>query len=497
MLDLLIITPSAKKLYQDLGENHMAIEPPIWAMLLAQSVRSEFGVAIYDLAADPPKDEQDLINRVNEYNPKTVLFSVNGINPNSGSFFMDHAIEAAKMIKRNIDVQIAFCGPHCAALPNEVLEEDCVDIVFVNEGVYALKNLLKNGGSPYKVKGLWYKKDGEVIINDPEKIVPQEMLPTDLPGFAYDLLPSLDAYRTSSWHCQYDDDAKSPFASIYTSLGCVHKCSFCIINTVNRTSNDLTKTAADFNIFRYWDPEFLITQFDYLAEKGIKNIKIADEMFVLKPRHFLKLSELLIERDYGFNLWSYSRIDSVRAEYLDKLKGAGVNTLALGIESGNQIVRQEASKGKFKELDIRDVVKMIEDAGIEVISNFIIGVSDAETHETAEETRLIAEQINSGAMNVYAATPLPGSPLYQQKIQSGLEKKRKYSEYGFLSYDHVPSATNFMTSAEVLKFRDDMWYSHHTNPSFLSMIKSKFGQVAVDNINKMTKIKLRRKLLGD
>ena len=32
---------------------------------------------------------------------------------------------------------------------------------------------------------------------------------------------------------------------------------------------------------------------------------------------------------------------------------------------------------------------------------------------------------------------------------------------------------------------------------FLNMIKSKFGDLAIENINQMTKIRLKRKLLGD
>ena len=38
---------------------------------------------------------------------------------------------------------------------------------------------------------------------------------------------------------------------------------------------------------------------------------------------------------------------------------------------------------------------------------------------------------------------------------------------------------------------------YHTNPKYLTLIKSKFGDNAEQNIKNMTKIKLKRKLLGD
>ena len=58
---------------------------------------------------------------------------------------------------------------------------------------------------------------------------------------------------------------------------------------------------------------------------------------------------------------------------LEIFKKAGVNWIALGIEAGNQIVRQEVSKGSFKEINIREVCKSIQDSDINIISNYIFG----------------------------------------------------------------------------------------------------------------------------
>ena len=104
-----------------------------------------------------------------------------------------------------------------------------------------------------------------------------------------------------------------------------------MINIINRTDNS-NHILTDSNLFRWWSPEFIIKQFDYFANHGVKNIKIADELFVLNPNHFLKICNLIIERGYDFNIWAYSRIDTCKPEYLEILK-AGVNWLGLGIEN--------------------------------------------------------------------------------------------------------------------------------------------------------------------
>ena len=114
----------------------------------------------------------------------------------------------------------------------------------------------------------------------------------------------------------------------------------------------------------------MIRQFDTLAlTYGVKNIKIADEMFVLKDRHFLELCKLLKERNYGFNIWAYSRIDTIKPHHLEALKDAGVNWIALGIESKSKFVRDGVSKGRFGDEDIFQVVRQIKSAGINVIGN--------------------------------------------------------------------------------------------------------------------------------
>ena len=71
----------------------------------------------------------------------------------------------------------------------------------------------------------------------------------------------------------------------------------------------------------------------------------------MNPRHFMKICNLLIERDYGFNIWAYSRIDTVRRpEVLKLVKEAGIKWLCLGIESGDKNVRLEVAKGKFEDV---------------------------------------------------------------------------------------------------------------------------------------------------
>jgi len=496
-MDVLFVHANgSKKIYQDLANHFSAIEPPIWAGMLANHCRSKgFSVNILDCEAlhlDLQESTQQIIGN----NARLVCFVVYGQQPSASSQNMSEATILADMVKElQPEFKILFVGGHIAALPRDVLERHAsIDFVCQNEGVYTISNLLKtNLKEGLKgVDGLGFRLDGQIILNKPSPIVAKADLSRELPGIAWDLLP-VKNYRTALWHSYPNNSNRQPFAALYTSLGCPMKCSFCMINIINRQDNEYSDGSA---IFRYWEPEHIIKEFDYFAKQGITNIKIADELFVLRPDHFLKLCELIIQRGYKFNIWCYSRVDTVKDHYLETLKKAGVNWLALGIESGNTRVRKDVTKGRFDDVDIRAVVSKIREHGINVIGNYIFGLPEDDM-SSMQMTLDLAIEMNTEEANFYAAMAYPGSPLHGIAKKEGWKLPLNYAGYSQHSYEGQPLPTKYLTAQQVLSFRDEAWMKYHTNPKFLDLIKRKFGQAAVDETIKSTQIKLKRKILEE
>lgn len=87
--DALFVNPdSSPKTHQGLREHYSAVEPPTWALLLAESCRSEgFGVGILDTHAEQ-LSAGAAIRRVEEADPRLVVMVVYGQNPNSGTVNM-------------------------------------------------------------------------------------------------------------------------------------------------------------------------------------------------------------------------------------------------------------------------------------------------------------------------------------------------------------------------------------------------------------------------
>ena len=78
------------------------------------------------------------------------------------------------------------------------------------------------------------------------------------------------------------------------------------------------------NTYRYWSPDAVIAQIDVLVnEYGVRNVKIADEMFVLNRRHVEGVCDRIIERGYDLNIWAYTRVDTIKDGMLEQAEGGG------------------------------------------------------------------------------------------------------------------------------------------------------------------------------
>jgi len=508
MKDVIFITPNnSNGIYQGLSARYSAIETPTWSLLLAESCRSKnFDVEILDTLAENLNDDQ-AFERISKSNPKLICFVIYGQNVNAGTTNMSGAVRLAEYIKRKkINKKIAFIGSHIQALPLETMEkEQCIDIAFLNEGVYALHNLLKlqhfSDDSLFDVKGIAFRTNTDkIIFNQAEVVVPAERMDQDLPGYAWDLLPfknkPFDLYRSPMWHAEYIEENRSPYAAIQTSLGCQFKCNFCMINIINKNDNNEIGIASHYNKMRFWSTDLILKEFKKLISLGVKTIKITDEMFLLNKKYYFSLCKELskLNKNDELKMWAYSRIDTVKnPEALEVVRSAGIKWLCLGIESADKKVRLEVSKGKFEDVDVEKVVEQIHAADINVMANYIYGLP-GDNLESIEKTFQLSVKLNTLGWNTYAAMALPGSQLYYDAKLKKVDLPKNYEQYSFHAFDTLPLPTENLSAGEVLKLRDQKFNEYHKNPKFLEKINKKFGSKAVNNINDMLKIKLKRKI---
>ncbi len=485
-LDLLLVNVGGTrtKVYQDLSKRNSAIEPPFWAALVGGYMRKKgFNIDIIDANAENLSFEETA-EVIASRDPKLTGLVVYGQQANTSTPIMFGVRQLCNQIKeREPDRRVIVSGWHPSALPERTMLEEKCDFVARGPEFYTIEGLLR-GESSEKIPGLFWRENGVIKGNERAEI--RRDLSSELSEVAWDLLP-MDKYRAFNWLALHDLDSKSKYASMSTSLGCPYTCKFCAIHSTfgNRK-------------IKSWSPEWVFNQLDTLVGKyGIKHLKIIDELFILNPRHYKPIVEGIIERGYDLNMCAFARVDTVlREDSLDRLKRAGINWFELGIESGNNEIRRNVSKGSYTKDQIRTAVGKIKDAGINICGNFMFGLP-GDTLETMQETLDFAIELNCEYPFFFCTMALPGSELYQEALEKGLRLPDNWAGYATQSYDFVPFPTEHLTSEQILRFRDDAWQKYYTNPKFKDFIEKKFGIKAREHIERTSQIKLRRKILGD
>jgi anaerobic magnesium-protoporphyrin IX monomethyl ester cyclase len=494
-LDLLLVHPGGRAaIYQSLGNTLAAIEPPFWAGLMATFIRRHgFSVEILDANAENLGPEQ-AADRVKERSPRLTAVVVYGHNPSASTQVMPFAGDFCRFLKeKSPDSKVILAGGHAAALPERTLREEETDFVAGGEGPCTLLDLLRAFQSPLpdlgKVRSLWYRENGHVRTTEPAPLITD--LDGEMPEVAWDLLP-MEKYRAHNWHCFGFLDRRQPYASLYTTLGCPFHCSYCCIQAPFKSGEKALGYKETVNSYRLWSPSSVIAQIDKLVNRyGVRNIKFADELFVMNKKHVHGICDLIIERGYDLNIWAYARVDTLRDdETMEKLKRAGVHWLCLGFESGSKRVRDDVKKGYSQE-EAYKVVERLGKARIYIIANFLFGLPEDDL-ESMQETLDLALDFNCEFANFYSAMAYPGSQLYQTALQEGWPLPKSWSGYSQHAVDTLPLPTKYIPGTEVLSFRDRAFHLYFCNPAYLERIGQRFDCQTVQHIHNMLAYKLRR-----
>jgi len=378
----LVVNPN-----NSIGSPFAAIETPLWAGLCASYLDADIlDAEALGLSLDETEET------IRKHKPESVLIVVMGNNPSVSS--TPKMPVAESLAARVQDLNVSLTGIHPIA-----------------------------AGSRYKV--VRYPFSG-------------------LPSMPWDRLPMLK-YRAHNWHC-LDGSPRTPYASVYTSLGCPYSCYYCNIHALYPDRKVQFRPLHD-----------LIVELDTLVDKyHVKNIKLWDELFTLNESRVFRFCEFI--QDYDLNIWAYARLDSVTPLMLRAMKQAGINWLAYGFES----MRDRKVVNRTNE-----IIDITRDAGINIIANFMFGLPN-ETSDDWLSSLDWAQKKLFEYVNFYDARPYPGSQWYEDKGYV-FDDWNDYNQYG----------------RNRSEFRDMAFKSYFMNPHYINHIQNKFGWQAVIQIKEM------------
>jgi len=345
---------------------------------------------------------EEAIERLVNYIDKSENLLFIGFSVYTGIGFKE-TIETTKIIHPISPVPIVWGGVHPSLLPRNTLEEDFVDIVVMGEGEIAVQELataLKNGISLDEIKGLGFKKNGDIIINEPR-----------------DFIKDLDKF-SPSWHLidieRYTNIQKGcRVLRIMTSRGCPHRCAFCLNPVYNRRR------------WRGHSVEFV--------KKQVKFLKQYCDMLVFHDDNFFVDMRRALNIIKSINMpWSSQiRAELVNREFMEEIKGTHCRSLCIGGESGNPRVLRDII---LKDSGVEDMIrcaKLFKEYGIRLKTTFMIGLP-GETKEELFDTLDFINKLYSiyhVGIDLRIYRPYPGTKLWEigkNKLPKNIEDWEKY-----------------------------------------------------------------------
>jgi anaerobic magnesium-protoporphyrin IX monomethyl ester cyclase len=336
---------------------------------------------------------------------------------------------------------IVWGGVHPTLLPEQTLAHPMVDIVAIGEGDYTLSDLvpvLRDGGDLASVKGIGFKRMGRSVITEPRERPDLDTLPP-LPYHLVDVakyLPEPLGLNDSG-------------LSLQTSRGCPFRCAYCY------------NTAAFQRQWRGMSPERVVEQIQLLVGRfGVKSVYLLDDNFFASTTRVRDIIELLKERGLQIAIHNANmRIDfAYRADppLLQAIRGAGMQKILIGIESGSERMLQIMKKDITRK-QVWVASQKIKAAGIFPCYNFLTGIPGETIEDTKETLQLMSQLLendpNAYTSKLYMFAPYPGTEFYEVARQAGMPMPQRFEEWCGMDFDSVDYV---MFTPEELRFFSDM-----------------------------------------
>ena len=280
-----------------------------------------------------------------------------------------------KILEQQPDARILVTGPVAYALPEAFVD---LDVKVVRGEAEML---------------FWKLED---VLADENQVVSVGTV-KDLDSLPW---PDWSVFDYRSFRIKYDF-WKFPTAPVQLSRGCTFTCNYCpYIMMENKT--------------RFRNPESVIAEIRHGAEHyGFRSFKFRDPLFGLDRKRALQIADLISQLPYKIQFSIESRIDLMREETLIRLRGAGLTSITVGIETPDEETLRRYKRAPIQDDRQRDFVRFCRDLGIRTVAGFMVGFPE-DTEESILGVLAYARKVNPTYANFNIVTPYPGTAFFTQ-----------------------------------------------------------------------------------
>ncbi|MFW5866704.1 MAG: B12-binding domain-containing radical SAM protein [Armatimonadota bacterium] len=225
------------------------------------------------------------------------------------------------------------------------------------------------------------------------------------PGLSLDELPE-PLYDEESYPALAGDEKLKIFI-IDDSRGCPQQCGFC---THPVESGTRLRTAS---------AKVLVDRMERLIEQhGSHAFRFAGSS--TPGRLMAEVADEIIARGLDVDFTCFGHFASSRADHFERMAEAGLYAIFFGLESGCQVVLDQAVRKGLDLQEVRGAVERAQKAGIFVVASMIVPLP-YDTEETLAESMRLLQEVRPDSVPVQFPGLLPGTPWWNDPEQYGFE----------------------------------------------------------------------------
>ena len=439
--NILLVNPSMGDVYEkSYIRDSVPNYPPLNLLTIAGGLLNDgHNCRIIDLNNIlPPETVYDELEKtILEFKPDVV-----GITFTSTLY--SQCMRTISIVKKSVPNAIIIAGgAHASSDAMSTLKDTDIDFSVMGEGDFTIQEIIS--GKPLKdVKGIGYKEDGQILINQPRPFL------MDLDTLPY---PAYHLVEVNKYTAPYTNCRANPMTSIETSRGCAWGCVYCNKSIFGRN-------------FRVKSPKRSLDEIKHLINFGFREFHIIDDMFTTKIERAKDICQMIIDEGIKIH-WQCAngiRVDRVDSELFPLMKAAGCYRVAFGAESGNQEILNNIDKGQTLD-QIRNAFKLARKAGLETLGYFIFGLP-GEKEENLKETIRFAKELKPDIAKFGIMIPLPSTPIYNEWKDKYIITKN-WDSYGYHKSEQIYNHPNLSWDT-LKKYYSKAYRSFYLDPRFIA-----------------------------
>ena len=202
---------------------------------------------------------------------------------------------------------------------------------------------------------------------------------------------------------------RSSPVSVTTALGCPFDCAFCSYRA-------LFPVVRRLEVARVVE---LVRAVLARREEPARHFRFADEVINWPYSRLEAICDSLIHEGLICDWSAFARVGNIDGKLARKMKQSGCSMISLGLESGDEGLRERMKK-HFSNEEFADTVETLQSAGITVAVSLIIGFP-GECRETIENTRKLLDSVKPDCARLNIFMPFFETLAVPEARQCGLQ----------------------------------------------------------------------------